>query len=41
MTLLLSIDRPLAVTIWYDPATLVPDQIAVPSQNAVLTRERS
>lgn len=39
--LLLSIDRPLAVTIWYDPATLVPDQIAVPSQNAVLTRERS
>lgn len=37
----ISIDRPIAVTIWYDPATFVPDQISVPSQNAVLTRERS
>jgi hypothetical protein len=37
---LISIDRPLAVTIWYDPTTLVPDEIAVPSQDAVLTRER-
>jgi len=37
---LLSIDRPIAVTIWYDPATLVPDAIVVPSQNAVLTRQR-
>jgi hypothetical protein len=36
----LSIDRPIAVTIWYDPDTLVPDQIAVPSQSAVLTRVR-
>lgn len=36
----LAIDQPTAVTIWYDPATLVPDQITVPSQNAVLTRER-
>jgi hypothetical protein len=36
----LSIDRPIAVTIWYDPATFVPDQISVPSQNAVLTRVR-
>jgi hypothetical protein len=34
----LSIDQPIAVTIWYDPTTLVPDAIAVPSQNAVLTR---
>lgn len=38
---LLSIDHPIAVTIWYDPATLVPDEILVPSQSAVLTRERS
>jgi hypothetical protein len=38
---LLSIDRPIAVTIWYDPSTLVPDEIVVPSQNAVLTRQRS
>jgi hypothetical protein len=36
-----SIDRPMALTIWYDPTTLVPDEIDVPSQNAVLTRERS
>ena len=35
---LVSIDRPIAVRIWYDPATFVPDQISVPSQNAVLTR---
>jgi hypothetical protein len=37
----LSIDRPTELTIWYDPATLVPDEILVPSQGAVLTRERS
>jgi hypothetical protein len=36
----LSIEQPVAVTIWYDPATLVPDEISVPSQNAVLTRVR-
>jgi hypothetical protein len=36
----LSIERPIAVTIWYDPATRVPDQVAVPSQAAILTRER-
>lgn len=36
----LSIERPIAVTIWYDPATHVPDQVAVPSQAAILTRER-
>lgn len=36
----ISIDRPLSVTIWYDPATYVPDEISVPSQNAVLTRDR-
>ncbi|MBV9333018.1 MAG: hypothetical protein JO146_03345 [Candidatus Eremiobacteraeota bacterium] len=37
---LLSIERPLVVTIWYDPATLVPDEVIVPSQSATLTRER-
>lgn len=37
---LLSIERPLIVTIWYDPATLVPDEVIVPSQSATLTRER-
>jgi hypothetical protein len=36
----LSIVRPMIVTIWYDPTTFVPDEISVPSQNAVLTRER-
>ncbi len=36
----LSIDHPIALTIWYDPTTLVPDEISVPSQNAVLTRVR-
>lgn len=25
-------------TLWYDPATLVPDRIEVPSQNVVITR---
>jgi len=38
--LLLSIERPLVVTIWYDPATFVADEINVPSQSATLTRER-
>jgi len=37
----LSFDRPLQLTIWYDPATFVPDEIDVPSQGAVLTRLRS
>jgi hypothetical protein len=37
---LLSIEAPIAVTIWYDPATLVPDELIVPSQSATLTRER-
>jgi hypothetical protein len=37
----IAIDAPIAVTIWYDPNTLVPDEIIVPSQNAVLTRVRS
>jgi hypothetical protein len=36
----LSIAQPIAVTIWYDPSTLVPDEIEVPSQAAVLTRVR-
>lgn len=37
---LLSIEQPVAVTIWYDPVTLVPDELIVPSQSATLTRER-
>src|SRR5580700_3405707 len=36
----LSIDHPIALTIWYDPGTFVPDEIVVPSQNAVVTRVR-
>ncbi|MBV8196627.1 MAG: hypothetical protein JO263_00710 [Candidatus Eremiobacteraeota bacterium] len=36
----LSVERPIAVTIWYDPTTLVPDEISVPSENAVLRRAR-
>jgi hypothetical protein len=37
----ISIERPVALTMWYDPATMVPDEILVPSQNAVLKRQRS
>lgn len=36
----LAVRGQIPVTIWYDPATLVPDEVIVPSQNAVLTRER-
>lgn len=36
----LAIDHPIAVTIWYDPTTLVPDEMSVPSQNAILRRVR-
>lgn len=36
----ISIAQPVAATIWYDPSTNVPDEISVPSQNAVLTRQR-
>ncbi|MBV9720215.1 MAG: hypothetical protein JOZ77_12950 [Candidatus Eremiobacteraeota bacterium] len=38
--LVISVERPMPVTIWYDPATFVPDEVVVPSQNATLTRER-
>ena len=31
---------PLSFTIWYDPATYVPDAVVVPSQDAVITRVR-
>jgi len=34
----LAIDHPIALTIWYDPTTMAPDEISVPSQNAVLRR---
>lgn len=37
---LISIEHPIVVTIWYDPATRVPDEVMVPAQGAVLTRER-
>jgi hypothetical protein len=30
----------LPFTIWYDPMTFVPDEIDVPSQNVVVTRQR-
>jgi hypothetical protein len=36
----LSLERPIAVTIWYDPSSFVPDRIDVPSNKAVLTRVR-
>lgn len=36
----ISFGGPLAFTIWYDPATYVPDAVVVPSQNAVITRVR-
>ena len=37
----LSLQGQIPVAIWYDPVSLVPDVVVVPSQNAVLTRERS
>jgi hypothetical protein len=37
----LAIGGPVPITIWYDPATYVPDRIDVPSQNAVVSRVRS
>jgi hypothetical protein len=37
---LISIDQPIALRIWYDATTLVPDRIEVPAQSAVLTRVR-
>jgi len=37
---ILSVERPIAVTVWYDPTTFVPDEIDVPSENAVLRRLR-
>lgn len=36
----ISINQPIALTLWYDPTTLVPDRIEVPAQGAVLTRVR-
>lgn len=37
----LSVGGHLPFTIWYDPTTLVPDEIVVPSQNATATRVRN
>jgi hypothetical protein len=39
--LALAIGGPFPFTIWYDPATYVPDEIDVPSQNVVVSRVRS
>lgn len=36
----LNVVGPYAVIVWYDPSTLVPDEILVPSQNATVTRVR-
>jgi hypothetical protein len=36
----LSLGGRVPFTIWYDPATFVPDEIVVPSQNASVTRIR-
>lgn len=36
----LDVGGPLPFTVWYDPATLVPDVILLPSQNATVTRVR-
>jgi len=34
----LSLTGQTSATIWYDPSSLIPDRIEVPSQHAVLTR---
>ena len=34
----LSLTGATPATIWYDPASFIPDRIEIPSQNAVLTR---
>jgi hypothetical protein len=39
--LALSIGGQFPFTIWYDPATYVPDEIDVPSQNVVVSRVRT
>lgn len=36
----LSLTGQIPLSMWYDPATFVPDRVEVPSQNAVLTRVR-
>jgi hypothetical protein len=36
----LAIGGQFAFTIWYDPATYVPDEIDVPGQNVVVSRVR-
>ncbi len=36
----LSLTGQIPVTMWYDPATFIPDRIEVPSQHAILTRVR-
>ena len=36
----LTFDQPVPVTEWYDPLTLIPDEIDVPSINLVIARVR-
>ncbi len=36
-----SVDGPAPFTLWYDPATLVMDELDVPSQRFVVTRSKS
>jgi hypothetical protein len=36
----LSVGGSVPFTVWYDPATLIPDEIDVPSQSAAVTRVR-
>jgi len=37
---LLAFSQPVVFTMWFDPATLVVDEIDVPSQNATIVRRR-
>lgn len=37
---LLAFSQPVAFTMWFDPATLVVDEIDVPSQNATIVRRK-
>ncbi|MBV8490703.1 MAG: hypothetical protein JO199_09255 [Candidatus Eremiobacteraeota bacterium] len=36
----LAVGGSVPFVVWYDPATLVPDEIDVPSQSATVTRVR-
>ncbi len=36
----LAVGGRMPFTVWYDPATMIPDQIVIPSQDATITRVR-